>query len=65
MDNIEFDDGGQTPSYLLHDTSTPWMVHTIIKLSGNALTEKSANYVLVSFAIICLLLSLIILATSF
>ena len=65
MDHIEFDDGGQTPSYLGRDTSTPWMVRTVIKLSGNSLSEQAANYVLLTLGIVCLLLSFIILSVSF
>ena len=65
MDHIEFDDGGQTPSYLGRNTSTPWMVRMVINLSGNSLTEKSANYVLLAIGIVCIVASLIILRATF
>lgn len=65
MDHIEFDDGGQTPSYLGRNTSTPWMVRMVINLSGNSLTEKSANYVLLAIGIVCIVASFIILRATF
>ena len=65
MDHIEFDDGGQTPSYLMRDTSTPWMVRMVIKLSGDSLTEKAANYILLIVGVVCLLASFVILRATF
>lgn len=66
MDHIEFDDGGgQAPSYLMRNSSAPWMVRMVVKLSGDTVTEKAANYILLAIGIVCLLAALIILRATF
>jgi len=65
MDHIEFEDGGQIPSYIMHDSNSPWMVRMVIKISGNSLSEKTATYVLLVIGIVCLLAALIILRATF
>lgn len=65
MDHIEFEDGGQIPSYVMRDSNSPWMVRLIIKVSGNSLSEKAATYVLLAIGIVCLLAAFIILRATF
>lgn len=65
MDHIEFEDGGQIPSYVMRDSTSPWMVRTVIKISGNSLSEQAATYILLTIGILCLLAAALILRATF